>query len=63
MRQPLALKALATALDDDDVEVRYTAVMGLAETTGQKGWGPSMPAFVEDEQRYLQYWRDWIKNR
>lgn len=58
-----ALKPLSTALKDPDREVRYQAVIGLAEITGQYEWGPSIELFQRDEQRYLAHWREWAKTR
>lgn len=63
LRSPLAVESLTRALDDDDVEVRYSAVMGLAESTGRNEWGPSMPAFLEDQQRYIRLWKEWAIKR
>jgi HEAT repeat protein len=58
-----ALGPLASALDDADVQVELNVVMGLAEITGQAEWGPSMPAFLADKERYLGHWKDWMRNR
>jgi len=54
-----ALEHLAKALYDSDKEVRYQAVMGLAEITGQYPWGPAVMLYDKDEQRYLEHWRNW----
>jgi hypothetical protein len=54
---------LSDALQDNDREVRYQAVLGLAAVTGQSDWGPSIDLFTQDEQRYLEYWKDWAKGR
>jgi HEAT repeat protein len=58
-----AISPLAKALHDSDREVRYQAVIGLAEITGQDNWGPSVDLYARDEQRYLGYWQDWAKRR
>lgn len=50
---------LLAALDDRDLEVRYYAVIGLAEITGQSEWRPLMDEYKSDEQRYLLHWQDW----
>jgi len=55
------LEHLAKALYDSDKEVRYQAVMGLAEITGQYSWGPSLNLYDEDEQRYLEHWHNWAR--
>jgi hypothetical protein len=52
---------LSKLLYNSDKEIRYEAVMGLAEITGQGSWGPAVNIFNSDEQRYLTYWREWAK--
>ncbi len=52
-----AIKGLTLALDDSDNKVRYYAVIGLAETTGEKGWRPSEEMFKSNENQYLQHWK------
>jgi hypothetical protein len=52
---------LSRALNDSDFEVRYYAVVGLAEITGQNEWRPLMDRFRSDEERYLTYWRTWAR--
>jgi hypothetical protein len=54
---------LLSALNDPDLDVRYYSVVGLAEITGQTDWRPNMDDFVSDQQRYLNHWKDWAKNR
>jgi len=58
-----AIEPLLASLNDSDRAVRYQAVIGLAEITGQFEWGPSVDLFQKDEQRYLTYWREWAKTR
>lgn len=58
-----AIEPLTQALNDSDREVRYCAIIGLAEITGQYEWGPSVDLFRRDEQRYLAYWKEWVKAR
>jgi len=58
-----AIKPLTDALYDSDREVRYYAVVGLGEITGQNEWTPSVGYFDQNEQRFLKYWRDWAKSR
>jgi hypothetical protein len=56
---PAVIAPLAkTALADPDEDVRYYAVLGLAEATGARE-PPTMPAFKEDESKYVGYWRGW----
>jgi hypothetical protein len=50
---------LATALEDGDFEVRYYAVIGLAEIADQPEWHPNMEVFRAEEGKYLQHWREW----
>lgn len=56
-----AIGPLSIALDDSDHDVRYEAVMGLAEITGQDRWAPSIQLFARDEERFLTYWREWAR--
>ncbi|HZF39170.1 MAG TPA: HEAT repeat domain-containing protein [Blastocatellia bacterium] len=58
-----AITPLSKALYDTDQAVRYQAVIGLAEISNQPNWGPSVELFNKDEQRYLVYWRNWVKGR
>lgn len=58
-----AIDPLLSALGDSDLEVRYYSVVGLAEITGQSEWRPNMDDFLSDQQRYLNHWRDWARNR
>jgi hypothetical protein len=57
------IEPLALGLQDADHEVRYQAVLGLAAVTGQSDWAPSVDLFAKDEQRFVMYWRDWLKVR
>lgn len=63
MKAPRAIAGMVQALSDNDIRVRYNAVIGLAEVTGKPEWGPSYDTFTSDEQRYLQAWKDWAKAR
>lgn len=62
-----AIEALIGGLDDEDSDVRWACVSGLAEIVGygkgERGWGPAHDAFKNDEQLYLDHWREWAKNR
>lgn len=58
-----AIDPLLSALGDSDLEVRYYSVVGLAEITGQSEWRPNMDDFLSDQQRYLNHWKDWARNR
>ena len=61
MRMADAIEPLLVALEDRDRDVRYQAVIGLAEITGQNEWGPSVDLFQHDEKPYLAHWREWAK--
>jgi HEAT repeats len=58
---PAAVKPLTKGLYDTDHEVRYYAVVGLGEITGQNEWAPSIANFDQNEQKFLKHWRDWAK--
>jgi hypothetical protein len=55
---PKAVTGLRRALADSDFEVRYNAVVGLAEIMGEKAWRPSREEFRSDESKYLSHWRE-----
>lgn len=58
---------LSMALYDDDWEVRWKAVMGLAGVArpdeDDESWYPSHSAFKQNEQHYLDHWREWVKKK
>jgi HEAT repeat protein len=58
---------LSQALYDEDWEVRWIAVMGIAGVAGpdedDESWYPSHPEFKNNEQRYLDHWRKWVKKK
>jgi hypothetical protein len=58
-----ALPALAHGLDDPDFEVRYYAVIGLADISGQPNWRPQLDQFREKEGLYLSHWQSWAQNQ
>jgi HEAT repeat protein len=60
-----AKNALVSALYDSDSEVRYDAVIGLANIAGPKEgvWCPSREQYLADESRYLTHWREWAKRK
>lgn len=60
---PDGIDALAQALYDPDHQVRYYAVIGLAEITGQKDWRPIADTFRDREAEYLSHWKDWNRGR
>lgn len=63
MRVSEGVEGLVIALYDESRKVRYQAVIGLAEFTGQDQWGPSVHRFRSDEDAYLDYWKGWARSR
>jgi len=55
----MALRPLAAALGDEDLLVRYNAVVGLSTITGQWQWRPNLDEFTENETKYMRHWREW----
>ena len=58
-----AVEGLVIALGDNNRNVRYEGVVGLAELTGQNQWAPSIGKFESDEQQYLDHWKEWARTR
>jgi len=54
-----ALEPLSQLLTNSDAWVRYHAVVGLGEITGQDEWTPAFDEFRQNEAKYLSHWRDW----
>ena len=50
---------LAEALNDESSDVRYYAIRGLADATGELQWGPSVAEYQEHEAKYRQHWLEW----
>ena len=50
---------LIEALDNADQEIRYQAVMGLAELEPSVEGGPSYELYRLDESRYIRLWKQW----
>jgi hypothetical protein len=46
----------------EEWQVRWISTLGLAEIVGhekrEKSWGPSRDTFKQDEQLYLEHWRE-----
>ena len=63
-RSEAAIGPLTGALEEDDREVQYQAVIGLAEITGTVGkWAPAHDTFLHDPQSHLDHWREWTRAR
>ncbi len=58
-----AVESLVIALNDNNRQVRYEGVIGLAELTGQDQWAPAIGTFESDEQKYLDHWKEWARTR
>jgi HEAT repeat protein len=58
-RSPDALKPLSTLLTNDELTVRYYAVVGMGEITAQDPWTPTFDEFRDHESKYLSYWHEW----
>ncbi|HXE90323.1 MAG TPA: HEAT repeat domain-containing protein [Terriglobales bacterium] len=52
-----AARELGLALQDSDFEVRYNAVIGIADITGQTQWRPLLEEFRDREDEYLSHWK------
>ena len=62
MGGPSAIEPLTQALWDTDRDVRYYAVVGLGEITGQNEWTPAIDYFAQNEEKFLTHWREWAKS-
>jgi hypothetical protein len=54
-----SIGALTEALNDQNRDVRYYAIRGLADITGELQWGPSLGEYEEHEAKYRQHWLEW----
>jgi len=57
-----ALGPLSGLLDNSEQQVRYSAVVGMGEITGQDEWTPAFDEFHNHEAKYLVYWHDWAQS-
>jgi HEAT repeat protein len=60
---PTAILALKDALNDNDSQVRYYAVIGLAEITGSPDWRPLLEDFNSRESYYVQHLKDYSQHK
>jgi len=59
LHHPAAIPDLIEMLNNADLEVRYQAVMGLAELEPGVEAGPAFEVYRSDESRYLERWKQW----
>jgi len=55
----ISIAALTQALSDENPEVRYYAIRGLADATGEQQWGPGPAEYEAHEAKYRQHWLEW----
>lgn len=55
------IRPLTKALNDNDRDVRYQAVMGLATAAKQDSQAPSIELYGANETQYLDFWKDWAR--
>jgi hypothetical protein len=63
LHDPVTLPDLIVALEHPDQQVRYQAVMGLAELEPEAGLGPAFKRYCENESLYLHQWKQWWQNK
>jgi hypothetical protein len=56
-RSPAAVQSLVLALNDEDLEVQYSAVMGLAELTKDWPHAPAFDVFRRSPTVFVDYWK------
>ena len=60
IKDPNSVPFLLDQLDSADRDVAYQALITLAEMNHRGGeYGPSMPVFQEDLERYKNIWKRW----
>lgn len=60
---PSAVSALVGALDDPDEQVRFEAVVGIADFAGQSQWRPNLIQFHDDSAKFVSHWKAWAARR
>jgi len=63
LRDPAVVLDLIGALDHQDLEVRYQALMALAELEPSVGAGPSFELYRQNESYYIHQWKQWHERR
>ena len=60
IKSPSSIPYLIEGLDDSNVDVRYSCMMGLYKILGKKGtWGATTNYFRANESEYLSLWKNW----
>ena len=60
IKSPSSIPYLIEGLDDSNVNVRYSCMMGLYKMLGKKGnWGATTNYFRANESEYLSLWKNW----
>lgn len=60
LRAPRTMPFLVAQLDSSDRNVRYDALITLAEITDKGGdFGPTMATFEKDPAKYVNRWKQW----
>jgi hypothetical protein len=63
LRDPLSIPVLIERLSDSDDNIRYLAVITLAEISGKTGdYAPSMYLFDKNPSFYVNLWKEWTKS-
>ena len=63
MKEKSAIPHLIKALDDGNQNIRYRAVIGLAEITDRyQDFAPAIDLFCQNEKQYVQRWKNWWEN-
>jgi hypothetical protein len=60
IRSRSTIPFLIKALDDDYLDVRYQAMMALAEVTQHPEWCTTIDVFRHDETKYISKWKAWF---
>ncbi len=59
-----SVPVLIRVLDDMDEEVKYQAVIALAEITGLDGeYAPNMEVFSKNPNMYIKKWKEWSSDQ
>jgi hypothetical protein len=60
IRNPASVPILVARLDDTDGDIRFGALMALAEAERKsREWAPAWAVFAANEAPFIQRWKDW----